>query len=183
MSAPAANKKRTRRQHRDLNQLPDSALIYLHELVKDPRDPDRIPALPFDAATLWRNIDDGRFPGPVYKRCGWRIGAVRAWIRSREALALPTPDSAQSTTKLFSAAPLSTRGSTTAAVRRVRKPGATPVTEERDAASLNAPVQQGVDQVVPPTDSAQTESRNGMTVGESYDVRPLLTSIFAGATA
>ena len=41
-------------------------------------------------ATLYRRIDDGRFPPPVHlggRACGWRASALQAWIDDPEGYA------------------------------------------------------------------------------------------------
>lgn len=62
MKAATSTRQRARHQHPDLNLHPDSGVIRLDELVKDAKQPDRIPRLPFGAATLWRTIAGGDVP-------------------------------------------------------------------------------------------------------------------------
>ncbi|MBL8256005.1 MAG: AlpA family phage regulatory protein [Pseudoxanthomonas mexicana] len=42
-------------------------------------------------ATLYRRIDEGRFPPPVHlggRACGWRASALQAWIDDPEGYAV-----------------------------------------------------------------------------------------------
>ena len=62
--------------------LPDSAILRVSQLVRDPKHPERPYTLPFSASTLWRKVDDGTFPKPVHpsaRTTGWVKGSVRAW--------------------------------------------------------------------------------------------------------
>ena len=68
------------------DELPDSALVRLPQLVRDPKRPSLPTPLPFSASTLWRKLRDGEFPAPA--RLGpaitaWRVGDVRAWIQAQ----------------------------------------------------------------------------------------------------
>jgi len=101
-------------------------------------------------------------------------------IRRRDALELPTPDSAQSTAKLFSATTLSTRGTSIGSVRRVPRPEAAPRNAPAQAAGQLESAQV---KSCPPTDADQTESDDIVMAGEPDDVSLNLRSIFEGATA
>lgn len=86
MRADHRRSERLGKQHPDFNRRPDSGVIWLNELVIDPRLPERIPAIKISVPTLWRNIDEGLFPRPVLGKRGWNLGQVRAWISKRDAL-------------------------------------------------------------------------------------------------
>lgn len=92
---PISNKPRKPRQpiaHRVTDAIPsfddlaDTALARLSQLVRDPKRPSLPTPLPFSAATLWRKVRAQSFPAPV--RLGpaitaWRVGDVRAWLRAQ----------------------------------------------------------------------------------------------------
>lgn len=62
------------------DKLPDSAFVRQTQLLGL--------VLPFSGTTLWRMVKDGHFPPPTKLGAGvtaWRVGAVRAWLREREA--------------------------------------------------------------------------------------------------
>ena len=62
------------------DKLPDGAFVRQTQLLGL--------VLPFSGTTLWRMVRDGHFPAPVKLGAGvtaWRVGAVRAWLREREA--------------------------------------------------------------------------------------------------
>ena len=92
---PISNKPRKPRQpvaHRvtdaipSFDDLPDSALVRLPQLVRDPKRPNLPTPLPFSASTLWRKLREGTFPEAVKLGdaiTAWRVGDVRAWIRAQ----------------------------------------------------------------------------------------------------
>ena len=44
--------------------------------------------LPLDRSTVWRMVQDGRFPRPIQLspgRKGWRWSVIAAWLADREA--------------------------------------------------------------------------------------------------
>lgn len=60
--------------------LPDGAYVRQSQLIGK--------ILPFSGTTLWRMVRDGNFPPPSKLGTAvtaWRVGAVRAWLREREA--------------------------------------------------------------------------------------------------
>ena len=64
------------------DKLPDSAFVRQAQLLGS--------VLPFSGTTLWRMVKEAKFPSPVKLGAGvtaWRVGAVRAWLREREASA------------------------------------------------------------------------------------------------
>lgn len=68
------------------DELPDSALVRLPQLVRDPKRPNLPTPLPFSASTLWRKLREGTFPEAVKLGdaiTAWRVGDVRAWIRAQ----------------------------------------------------------------------------------------------------
>ena len=68
------------------DELPDSALVRLPQLVRDPKRPNLPTPLPFSASTLWRKLREGSFPEAVKLGdaiTAWRVGDVRAWIRAQ----------------------------------------------------------------------------------------------------
>lgn len=70
----------------DFDKLPDSAMVRLAQLVRDPKHPTKPVPLPFSAATLWRKVADGAFPKPI--KLGARttvflVSEVRAWMAAQ----------------------------------------------------------------------------------------------------
>jgi len=65
----------------NFDHLPDSALIDTRHLLL-PAGP-----VPYSKVTLWRRVNDGRFPRPMKLDGGkmnvWRLGEVRAWLESQ----------------------------------------------------------------------------------------------------
>lgn len=62
------------------DKLPDGAFVRQTQLLGS--------VLPFSGTTLWRLVKEGHFPTPAKLGAGvtaWRVGAVRAWLREREA--------------------------------------------------------------------------------------------------
>ncbi len=71
----------------NFDELADSALIRLSELVRNPNRPNATPILPFSASTAWRKVRDGEFPAPLKLSAGvtaWRVSDVRAWLNACE---------------------------------------------------------------------------------------------------
>ena len=72
----------------NFDELPDSALLRLSQLVRHPKHPTRPVLLPFSAATFWRRVrNDPAFPQPVNlggRITAFRAGDVRAWIATQE---------------------------------------------------------------------------------------------------
>lgn len=97
MTTNAAHRVRTGQQHPDFNLRPDTGLIWLDEMVIDPRHPERTPIIKITCESLWATIREGTFPRPVKRGqrspC-WRMGDVRDWVRKRDALnpATASPD-------------------------------------------------------------------------------------------
>ena len=74
----------------NFDELPDSALMRLSQLVRDPKHPTRPAPLGISASTLWRKVAGGTFPGPVRVSSGitaWRVADVRAWLKSQSEAA------------------------------------------------------------------------------------------------
>lgn len=72
----------------DFDKLPDSAMVRLAQLVRDPKHPNKPVPLPFSAATLWRKVKvaDGAFPKPIKlgaRTTVWRVSEVRAWMAAQ----------------------------------------------------------------------------------------------------
>ena len=68
------------------DDLPDSALVRLAQIVRDPRYPKRRVPLPFSPATFWRKVKAGTFPKPVKlgeRITAWRVGEIREWINAQ----------------------------------------------------------------------------------------------------
>jgi predicted DNA-binding transcriptional regulator AlpA len=66
--------------HPDFDSLPDSALIRQSALIPF--------VIPWSGPTLWRRCKAGDFPKPIKLSAGitaWKVGEVRAWLRSKEA--------------------------------------------------------------------------------------------------
>lgn len=91
-TAPKAKKPRQPVAHRvtdaipSFDELPDSALVRLPQLIRDPKRPNLPAPLPFSAATLWRKVRGGTFPAPTKLGAAisaWCVGDVRAWIRAQ----------------------------------------------------------------------------------------------------
>ena len=94
---PISNKPRKARQpvaHRvtdaipSSDDLPDSALVRLPQLIRDPKRPNLPTPLPFSAATLWRKVRSQSFPAPTKLSdaiTAWKVGDVRAWLRAQAA--------------------------------------------------------------------------------------------------
>ena len=69
---------------------PDSAFIRLTQLVGKPGDTHSPRLLPVSRATLWRMVQDGRFPRP--HKLGpnlnaWHCGTVRDYLKGQAAAA------------------------------------------------------------------------------------------------
>ena len=72
----------------NFDEFPDSAMVRLAQLVRDPNHPERPTPLPFSSATFWRRVKDGSFPKPVKlgeRITCWRVGDVRAWLAAQAA--------------------------------------------------------------------------------------------------
>lgn len=69
------------------DELPDSALVRLAQLVRDPKRPTRAAPLPFSGATLWRKVAAGQFPKPIRVQdsriTAWRVSDVRGWLQQQ----------------------------------------------------------------------------------------------------
>lgn len=68
------------------DDLADTALARLSQLVRDPKRPNLPTPLPFSASTLWRKVREGTFPAPTKLGdaiTAWRVGDVRAWLRAQ----------------------------------------------------------------------------------------------------
>ena len=60
------------------DELPDSALIRLHQLIAE-----RV--IPFSASSLWRKVKSKEFPTPIKvsdQITAWRLGHIRQWQAS-----------------------------------------------------------------------------------------------------
>lgn len=71
----------------DFDALPDSAMVRIAQLVRDPKHPSKPVPLPISAATLWRKCADCTFPKPVKlgsRTTVWRVSDVRAWMAAQE---------------------------------------------------------------------------------------------------
>ena len=94
---PISNKPRKPRQpvaHRvtdaipSFDDLPDSALVRLPQLVRNPKRPNLPTPLPFSAATLWRKVRAKSFPAPTKLGdaiTAWKVSDVRAWLQAQAA--------------------------------------------------------------------------------------------------
>jgi len=75
------------------DQTPDDAFIRLPQLVGKPGDIHSPRLLPVSRATLWRMVQDGRFPRP--HKLGpnlnaWHCGTVRDYLKGQAAAAAAT---------------------------------------------------------------------------------------------
>jgi len=64
----------------DFDTLPDSAFVRQAQLLPT--------ILPVSPATFWRMVLKNEFPKPIKlgtNISAWKVGAVREWIRQREA--------------------------------------------------------------------------------------------------
>ena len=53
--------------------------------ILDPKE--LLERIPLDRSTVWRMVQEGRFPAPIRLtpfRIGWRWSAVLAWLNDRE---------------------------------------------------------------------------------------------------
>jgi predicted DNA-binding transcriptional regulator AlpA len=72
-------------KHINFDELSDDAFIRASDLVRSPRRPGTAAPLPFSNPTLWRLVARKSFPQPYRLSAGvtaWRVGEVRAWLRS-----------------------------------------------------------------------------------------------------
>jgi len=67
------------------DQTPDSAYLRERQLVGDSRHPNSPKLLPVSRASLWRMVNDGRFPRPHKlgpKTTAWLCGDVRNYLKN-----------------------------------------------------------------------------------------------------
>lgn len=65
----------------DINKLADSAYLREVDLIRSKRNPTA--PLPFSSASLWRMVNDGRFPRPHKlsdRVTAWTAGSVKAYL-------------------------------------------------------------------------------------------------------
>ena len=70
----------------DFDKLPNSAMVRIAQLVRDPKNPTKPVPLPFSAATLWRKVSEGTFVKPLKlgaRTTVWRVSDVRAWMAAQ----------------------------------------------------------------------------------------------------
>jgi prophage regulatory protein len=70
------------------DELPDSAMVRISQLVRDPKHPTRPTPLPFSPATFWRKVKAGQFPAPIKlgdRITCWKVGSVRQWLAQAAA--------------------------------------------------------------------------------------------------
>lgn len=54
--------------------------------ILDPKE--LLERIPLDRSTIWRMVQEGRFPAPIQltaQRIGWRWSAILRWLSEREA--------------------------------------------------------------------------------------------------
>lgn len=72
----------------NFDELPDSALVRLTQLVRTPKNPTKPVPLPFSPATLWRKVATGEFPAPLKISSAvtaWKVSDVRQWLAAQGA--------------------------------------------------------------------------------------------------
>ena len=70
------------------DDLADTALARLSQLVRDPKRPNLPTPLPFSAATLWRKVRAQSFPAPTKLGdaiTAWKVSDVRQWLQAQAA--------------------------------------------------------------------------------------------------
>lgn len=68
------------------DELPDSTLVRITQLVRGPKNQGQPVPLPISAASLWRKVADGSFPAPTKlgtRIACWKVGEVREWLDSQ----------------------------------------------------------------------------------------------------
>ena len=73
----------------DFDALPDSALVRISQLCRNPKKPNCATLLPFSPATFWRKVAAKDFPAPIKlgaRLTCWRVGDVRAWLATQQAV-------------------------------------------------------------------------------------------------
>jgi prophage regulatory protein len=71
--------KKNKTKHATTNDTADERILETSELLE---------RVPLDRSTIWRMVQEGRFPKPIQltrSRIGWRWSAVLAWLAEREA--------------------------------------------------------------------------------------------------
>ena len=89
--APATDCLRRTASIPDFDALPESAMVRLGQLVRDPKHPTKPVPLPFSAATLWRKVSAGTFVKPLKlgaRTTVWRVSEVRAWMAAQDGKAV-----------------------------------------------------------------------------------------------
>ena len=70
----------------DFDELPDSAMVRLAQLVRNPKHPSKPVPLPISVASVWRGVAAGSFPQPIKlgpRTTAWRVSDVRAWMAAQ----------------------------------------------------------------------------------------------------
>ena len=90
--APSLTKYRASRpQPADFDSRPDSGFIRARDLVRDPKNPNRVVPLDISLSTLNRYVAQGLFPKPIRLSKGvtvWKVREVREWIANLASAAL-----------------------------------------------------------------------------------------------
>lgn len=72
--------------HHHFDDLPNSALVRITDLVCNPKNKYEVAPLPISAATLWRKVANGSFPLPIKfgaRIACWKVGVIRAWLEEQ----------------------------------------------------------------------------------------------------
>ncbi|MDH1903596.1 AlpA family phage regulatory protein [Comamonas aquatica] len=67
----------------NFDDLPNSALVRITDLVRSPKNKHKVAPLPISAATVWRKVANGTFPAPMKfgaRIACWKVEAIRTWL-------------------------------------------------------------------------------------------------------
>jgi predicted DNA-binding transcriptional regulator AlpA len=90
-SLSVTNYRASRPQAADFDSRPDSGFIRARDLVRDPKNPNRVVPLDISLSTLNRYVKAGLFPKPIRLTKGvtvYKVGEVKEWIANLTAAAL-----------------------------------------------------------------------------------------------
>lgn len=80
-SKPIAARAAVNLHPSSFDQLPDTAMLRLAQLVRSAANPTA--PLPISGATVWRKVAAGTFPRPIKlseRVTAWQAGAIRSWL-------------------------------------------------------------------------------------------------------
>ena len=71
--------------HKAYRGLPETGLIRMDQLARNPRAPEIPALLPVSRTTVWRWVRADKFPAPIRLSGGitaWRVEDIRTWLQN-----------------------------------------------------------------------------------------------------